>query len=121
MQIVFDELFARCSKPLHIVVGPTVYVERPDDHRVTWYFMVAVETAPGAAEYMQALTDGDAAQCESIRDQLMAAAMLDHTATLVHDVGDELAMARLCEAMWPSDQITTMRKSVEAERRASAH
>jgi hypothetical protein len=33
---------------------------------------------------------------------------------------DELDMARLCEAIWPGERITNLRKEIEAERASSA-
>jgi hypothetical protein len=35
---------------------------------------------------------------------------------VINDMDDELAMVRLCEALWPGQQVTALRRAVEAER-----
>jgi hypothetical protein len=36
---------------------------------------------------------------------------------VIIDIDDELKMARLCEALWPGERVTRLRKGVEAELR----
>jgi hypothetical protein len=37
---------------------------------------------------------------------------------VIHDVGDEVTMARLCESLWPGERVAKLRQAVEAEYRA---
>jgi hypothetical protein len=37
---------------------------------------------------------------------------------VIHDAGDEVTMARLCESLWPGEQVTKLRQATENEYRA---
>lgn len=96
----------------HVVVGPMVW--RPNDGTTTrsHYFIVATSGA-GRGFRCDAI-HGDAA------DRLRFLVELTRRRPIViHDMGDELAMARLCKALWPGERTIAICRAVEAERGAA--
>jgi hypothetical protein len=101
-----------------VVVGPLVW--QPSDGRFSklWYFIVST-CGPGGFRADQVDLDGvadDAAEREQVRSRFMQA-LVRSGSCVIHDVGDELDAARLCEQLWPGPKIAQLRKVIEAERR----
>jgi hypothetical protein len=91
-----------------VVVGPVLF--HPDGS-LRRYFIIATCGSEGF-------------RCE----QIIVTRPEDKTAVLselakrqpplvIHDMNDELAMARLCEELWPGENIKRLRVALEAERR----
>jgi hypothetical protein len=104
-----------------VVVGPLVW--QPGDGRFSkaWYFIVST-CGPNGFRADQVDLDGvnDAAEREQVRGRFMLA--LERSGScVIHDIGDELDAARLCEQLWPGPKVTELRKVIEAERRQEIH
>ena len=110
--IIGDVLKDRLQCP-HVLVGPVVWREARGNRR-EWYFVLASGDGSGFFS-VQVNCGGDA----SIADQVRAAAqlaLLRRPPIVVHDMGDELAQARLCGALWPGTKTRQIRAGIEAER-----
>jgi hypothetical protein len=96
---------------IHVVVGPLVH--RPDDGH---YFIVS-----SCGEDKDMRCDGVylAFEPEELRAAVRQDIVLELIARrpiVVHDTGDELYAAKLCEILWPGERITRIRKAIEQER-----
>ncbi len=91
-----------------VVVGPLV---RDGDGR--WYFILATAGPENDSHLDQIVVRFD--QPEADRTRVLHA-LIERRAFATHDIDDELAMARLCETLWPGERITSIRKAIEAER-----
>ena len=76
-----------------------------------WYFMVATSDECGFRSDMVIV---DAEQREQMRVEVMAE-LVQRPPLVIHDIGDEVEMVRLCEVLWPGPCIATLRKEVEAD------
>ena len=98
---------------LHVVIGPTLWRPSPDDPGdKLWYFNAAVCGADGFRCDRLETDDRDLA--EEARALVMLA-LIDHQPRVVHDMGDELEMAKLCAVLWPSERTRALRAAVERE------
>jgi hypothetical protein len=102
------------SADTQIVVGPIVH--HPSDDKL-WYFIVA--TADEAKQFRCDQMIYTADEIKALRRDFVAAAH-QRPSLVIHDIDDELNMAKLCETLWPGQRITALRQAVEAERRAAA-
>src|SRR6266568_4730545 len=96
--VVVEVLKDRCECP-HVVIGPVVWQENQGKRE--WYFVLA-SGDPGFFSVMVGF--GDEAQ---LAEQCRASAFVSfimQQPIVVHDVDDELAMARLCETIWPCEK-----------------
>lgn len=98
-----------CS--LHVVIGPAVF--HPEGKAKGMYFIIA--TADHAGQFR---CDQICAPEEDIDELRMSFTleMARRPPLVIHEMDDELAMARFCEVLWHGERITTMRKAIEAER-----
>ena len=110
----------RGSNDINVVVGPLVW--QPSDGKASksWYFAVATAEKRRGFRCDQ-ITIGDGIQRDEARMSFLLALTRhkDRKALVVHDTDDELYMAKLCEALWPGERITRLRKQIEAERTAA--
>lgn len=97
------------------VVVVTPVVVRADVPRP--YFMLAFNDPDGFGAVQIEVEDGAADRTEVI----MAIARLGakRGGIVIHDVGDELAAARLCEQLWPGPLTEKLRRGIEQERAPS--
>jgi hypothetical protein len=91
-----------------VVVGPLV---RDADGR--WYFMLATAGADNECHLDQIVVSFDEPEADRAR---VLHALVERRPLTTHDTDDELAMARLCETLWPGERITSIRRAIEAER-----
>jgi hypothetical protein len=57
----------------------------------------------------------DADQREQQRGAVILELVQRRPSLVIHNVGDEVTMARWCEVLWPGKRVTALRKNVEAE------
>lgn len=97
----------------HVVVGPVCWELPGGSDQRLWYFVVI---AGGENLWITALQGmPTSAIAEQARGVLMVQ-LATGKPIVIHDFDDELAMAKFCEAAWPSGRITTVRQDIEAER-----
>jgi hypothetical protein len=99
-----------------IVIGPVVWELVGDLRR--WYFVVASADRKGAR--FDQLACPNETLAKEFRFAIYMTLLLQKPAIIIHDMDDELEMARLCETIWPSRKTTKIRADIEAERRWSA-
>jgi hypothetical protein len=93
-----------------VVVGPLLWQPSDGTAAKIWYFIVATSEAGRGFRCDQITTpDGEADRTAFLLE------LIRRRPIIVHDMGDEVSMARLCEALWPGDRITAIRKRVEAD------
>lgn len=100
------------ANDINVVIGPLSW--RPTDglSAKRWYFIICTsEEGRGFRCDEIIVPEAD----ETYRTGIIAE-FVKHRPLVLHDMDDELAMARLCEALWPGDRITNLRKAVERER-----
>lgn len=116
MQKAADHVL-RGANDINVVVGPLVW--KPSDGTVSkiWYFTVATSEKRRGFRCDQ-ITIGDGIQRDEARRNFLLA-LTRRKALVAHDTDDELYMAKLCEALWPGERITRLRKQIEAERSGS--
>jgi hypothetical protein len=116
MQQAADHVL-RGSNDINVVVGPLVW--KPSDGKASkaWYFTVATSEKRRGFRCDQ-ITIGDGIQRDEARQSFLLA-LTRRKALVAHDTDDELYMAKLCEALWPGERITRLRKHIEAERIAA--
>ena len=93
-------------------IGPLVW--RPTDGTSSkmHYFMVA--TSGGGEFHCDQIIMEDEQDREAFIVELTAIGI--GAGLVIHNMDDELDMARWCEAMWPGKKITRIRKQLEQER-----
>lgn len=112
---VADHILRGAGKAPHLVLGPVVWEPAPTGRR--WYFMVAAGRRPGGFR-----TDRIAAETQALAEQIRASLLMalpGRGPMVVHDMDDELQMARLCAAIWPCRKAKQIAAGIEAERAAS--
>lgn len=108
---IFDGLPNGCPQ---VVIGPIVWEPSGSDRR--WYFVVASGGGGFHAEQLVAETKPLA---EVLRSALWAA-LVQRRPIVVHDMDDELEMARLCAAVWPCERTTDIATAIARERAEEA-
>ena len=90
----------------HVVIGPAVL-----DEKDTWYFTIAVKRKSGF--WLERMDIGGPLD----RDVCMFRLAQDVSSRgrVIHDMGDELSMARMCAALWPTARTKHLAKLVAAE------
>jgi hypothetical protein len=98
-----------------VVIGPLVRppLGKGNDN----YFTIATSEAGCGFRVDQITTGDDWGEGIEMRAKTVAAFCGAGKGILVHDTGDELYMARLCETLWPGERITGLRKGIEEERK----
>jgi hypothetical protein len=100
------------SNDINVVVSPLLW--QPSDGvkgSKRWYFMIATSDERG---FRCDMVNVDSEQREWMRVQVMAE-FVRHRPLVIHDMGDEVEMARLCEVLWPGERIAAVRRQVEAD------
>jgi hypothetical protein len=100
----------------HIVIGPATWQPSDGTAGKRWYCTIAASEAGRGFRCDQVVLSPDSPQEDRGR---IIAAFVAHRPLVIHDVDDELYMARLCEILWPDPKITRLRQTVEAERGTS--
>ena len=100
------------GKSPSVLVGPVVWrIDKGEDLR-WWYFGFAITKYRGFYSGLIQSREQDA--LETIRIELVAA--LSHLRKVTHLFNDELDMAKMAEAIWPSAKTTDLRRALERER-----
>jgi hypothetical protein len=102
----------RGSNDINVVVGPLLW--QPSDGvsgAKRWYFIVATSDERG---WRCDMVNVEEDEREWMRMRVMAA-LVERRPLVIHDMGDEVEMARLCEVLWPGPRIAAVRKQVEAD------
>jgi hypothetical protein len=100
----------------HIVIGPAAWQPSDGTASKRWYCIIAASEAGCGFRCDQVILSPDDPLTARAR---VIAGFFPHRGTVIHDMADELDMARLCETLWPGPRITRLRKTVEAERTVS--
>ena len=98
---------------LQVVIGPVTWQPADTAEGRRWYFMIATCGADGFRAD-QVIADTRRATRRARRAVIVA--LVARRPRLIHDVDDELEMARLCECLWPGERIAQLRRAVERER-----
>jgi hypothetical protein len=110
-----DHLLDRRTS-IHVVVGPVVW-QLKDDGKRLWYFVVATGDANGFR------CDQIGSDSQKFASQSRAAVIVEITQRrpplVIHDLDDELEMAKWCEVIWPGETTRQIRTGIEAERRSA--
>jgi hypothetical protein len=108
---------------LHVVIGPLCNQRSDGTSAHRWYFCISTcgpdKQFRADSVTLQARTGDDPddiAAMERTRAALIKR-LAAYPPRVIHDVGDEIAAVRLCEALWPGERITALRQAVEAEYR----
>jgi hypothetical protein len=109
------EFILRDTNSPHIVIGPATWQPSDGTAGKRWYCTIAASEAGRGFRCDQIVLSPDSPQDDRGR---IIAAFIPHRPLVLHDMADELDMARLCEALWPGPRITSLRHAVEAERAA---
>ena len=98
-----------------VVISPAVW--RPIDGTASkrWYFVAAT-----ADQNKQYRADRIEITDEADRASVIAALVAGQPSITLHDCDDELYFARICEALWPGEDIADLRKQIEIERGIAA-
>jgi hypothetical protein len=100
------------SNDINVVVGPLLW--QPSDGvggSKRWYFVIATSDERG---FRCDMVNVDAQEREQMRMEVMAE-LVQRRPLIIHDMGDEVEMARWCEVLWPGKRIAAVRKQVEAD------
>jgi hypothetical protein len=102
-------ILERAESP-HIVIGPLVQIlGEPHPH-------IVISTAKNGKWECAVVTFEDGDLRNRFIFALSEAAITDRDGMVIHDCDDELYAAELCETLWPGEEITGVRKRIEAER-----
>jgi hypothetical protein len=88
-----------------VIVGPLFW------HHTDGYSYFVIATCGLDKQFRCDRVDGDADDRMAVMAKLVAS-----RPRVIIDMDDELEMARMCEAVWPGERVTRLRKAVEAER-----
>jgi hypothetical protein len=97
----------------HVIIGPVVWQDNQGKRE--WYFMVA--SGDGGGFFTVKVGFGDDAELADQSRASAFAAFAMRKPIVIHDMDDELVMARWCEVIWPCSKTRTIRAAIEAERR----
>lgn len=97
----------------HVVIGPVVW--EPIAAGRQWYFVIASGSPDGFR--VDRLAADDKPLAERARAALLIE-MMQRRPVVVHDMADELDMARWCAAIWPGQKTAAILASIEGERGA---
>ena len=97
----------------NVAIGPLCRQPSDGASGWCWYFMIC--TSGNGCGFRCDRVIVPPGQRERYRQRIVRA-FLAHSALAVHDVGDELVLARLCERLWPGELIADLRKTIERER-----
>lgn len=101
----------------HVVLGPLVWCPAPGESAgKLWYFIAAVCGPAGFRCQRLSADDEDLAAEARALTMMVMVDRVPRVPRVLHDMDDELAMAKLCEGLWPSDRTRALRAAVERER-----
>jgi hypothetical protein len=120
MEAVADYALRDAGEPC-IVVSPCCY--RPSDGIAAKYWYFCISTCGPDKQFRTDMVTVDPSWGEGRKAAETARArflqsLMTRKPLVVHDAGDEVTVARLCESLWPGERITKLRQSVETEYRA---
>lgn len=96
-----------------IVLGPVAWIK--SEGETIWYFHAI--TGPEFQTHSVELEDGSKDEATAYRNAVvLAIARNQQGGILIHDCDDELYAIRLCEALWPGEEVSRIRAAVEKER-----
>jgi hypothetical protein len=103
----------RGSNDVHIVVGPLVWQPSDGTASKSWYFVAATSEEGRGFRCDQIIipSDADREQCRTS----FILALMSRPPRVVHNMADELSMAKLCETLWPGERITRIREQIEGQ------
>jgi hypothetical protein len=102
------------ANDINVVVGPLCWQPSDGSSARHWYFMI-ITGEPSRGLRIDQVT----VETETDRQRVIVEFM-QRRPLVLHAFDDELDMARWCEAIWPCERITRIRKNIERERRTSA-
>jgi hypothetical protein len=114
VSLAIDHIQAGDDVDSHVVIGPVVWQLKGDMRQ--WYFVVA--SADEGIIRLDQMASDTKTLAQEFRDVLYVTLIQEKQPIIVHDINDELEMARLCETLWPSPKIRKIRADIEAERRS---
>jgi hypothetical protein len=94
----------------HVVMGPLVWRPSGGTADRVLYFVLVLFYADKGLRIIRFDVE-----CESERTLLLHT-LQQQPPVIVHDMGDELEMVRLCEVIWPCARTSRIRANVEAEK-----
>jgi hypothetical protein len=99
-----------------IVVGPLVWQPTDGATSKIWYFVLSTcEQKRGWRCDQIRIATGDEEDRELIRARVITE-LAGRKGLVIHNVdNDEVYAARLCEALWPGERISRVRREVEAD------
>lgn len=98
-----------------VVVGPLCWQPSDGAASKVWYFILSTcEKKRGWRCDQVCVPRGEDEDREFYRDRVLME-LATRRPLIVHDVDDEVYMARLCEALWPGERISRIRKEIEAD------
>ena len=92
-----------------VVVGPICWQPSDGTSAKIYSFIVATSDRQKGVRFNRITTAGNPGRVRA--DFIMA---LARRHVIIHDVDDELYMARLCEALWAGERISKIRQGLEA-------
>jgi hypothetical protein len=126
MKAAADYALGDAGEPC-IVVGPCCFQPSDDAYPQRaaarrWYFCIST-CGPDKQFRTDSVTIDDPSWGEGLDGAKATRAeflrmLVTRKPLVIHDVGDEVTMARLCERLWPGDRVTKLRQAVEDEYRA---
>jgi hypothetical protein len=109
------DLALRGSSDNQVVIGPLVWQPSDGAASKVWYFVMST-SEPGRGWRCDQIRIPPG--CEGERELYRSKLLIEFArkpGTVIHDVGDEVYAARLCEALWPGERISRVRKQIEAD------
>lgn len=93
------------------VIGPVVWQPSDGEKAKREYFIVAVASKAAGFWVTQVVI-----QEPQDRTDIIQELMVTKPPLIIHTTDDELYMAQLCEALWPSEKTRAIREAVQSER-----
>ena len=97
------------------MVGPLCWQPSDGTDARRWYFLIATSEARRGFRVDQVTVGAETREADR---QRIVVEFMRRRPLVLHIFDDELDMARWCEAMWPGERITRIRKDIERERDA---
>jgi hypothetical protein len=98
-----------------VVIGPLVWQPSDGTSAKRWYFVVATAGKDHHFRCDEIVVPDNGVEGNSMRRAVIGA-LTRHRPIVIHEMDDELHMARLCEVLWPGERISKIRAMLEAER-----
>jgi hypothetical protein len=105
----------RDANDINVVVGPLLWQPSDGVASKRWYFTIATSEESTGFRCDQVMVAGDDPEQRERMRLAVFADLVRHRPLIIHDMGDEVAMARMCELLWPGPRIAALRREVEDE------